>query len=153
MFQAYIGPSVTTYLHLNPGYRIFTIDGHYSGSSYWLLDYRTVIMDSAATNKQNRTIFHEEYSARDAYQMQNLFPNDWNDLLERLQNDIDKSYDYKCDHQCRREFLCKLKSARSEDPHVCDAIPPSINENLINILLFIQIKNKRNITSCQDKNF
>ncbi|CAF5066461.1 unnamed protein product, partial [Rotaria sp. Silwood1] len=33
---AYIGPSVTTYSHLNPGYRIFTIDGNYSGGSYWV---------------------------------------------------------------------------------------------------------------------
>jgi len=93
-------------------------------------------MNLTATNLYNRTIFMDEYNARDAYGMKNLFPNDWNDLLERLENDIDGSlmdlvYQYnskssgaKCDHKCRREFLCKLKSARSEDPHACDSIPP-----------------------------
>jgi sphingomyelin phosphodiesterase len=128
---------VTTYKSLNPGYRIFTIDGDYSGSSYWALDHRTVIMNLTASNSQNQTIFQDEYNARDAYQMQNLFPNDWHDLLERLQNDIDgplmglvyqyytKSYanGTQCDHSCRRGLLCSLISARSEDPHACDSIP------------------------------
>ncbi|CAF0981469.1 unnamed protein product [Rotaria sordida] len=133
---AYIGPSVTTYSHLNPGYRIFTIDGNYPGSSYWVLDHRTVIMNLTATNLYNQTIFLDEYNARDAYEMKYLFPNDWNDLIERLQNDIDgplmsliykysrKSQSTDCDHDCRRALLCKLKSARFEDPHACDSIPP-----------------------------
>ncbi len=93
-------------------------------------------MNLTASNNQNQTIFQDEYNARDAYQMKNLFPNDWHDLLERLQNDINgplmsliykhygKSYDTQCEHNCRRELLCNLKSARSEDPHACDTIPP-----------------------------
>ncbi len=125
---------MTTYKSLNPGYRIFTIDGDYSGSSYWALDHRTVIMNLTESNNKNLTIFQDEYNARDAYQMKNLFPNDWHDLLERLQNDIDgplmdlvhkfnrKSHDTECDHNCRRGLLCTLKSARSDDPHACDSI-------------------------------
>ncbi len=127
---------MTTFSGLNPGYRIFTIDGDYPGTSYWTLDHRTVIMNLTATNMYNRTIFQEEYNARDAYQMKQLFPNDWSDFLDRLQNDIDgplmqlvskyhrKSSGADCDHNCRRGLLCKLKSARSEDPHACDSIPP-----------------------------
>jgi sphingomyelin phosphodiesterase len=87
-------------------------------------------MNLTESNSQNTTIF------QDAYQMKNLFPTDWDNLLERLQNDIDgplmslvhkyyrKSYDTECDHTCRRGLLCTLKSARSDDPHVCDSIPP-----------------------------
>lgn len=30
---AYIGPSVTTYQQLNPGYRIYEVDGDYVNSS------------------------------------------------------------------------------------------------------------------------
>lgn len=30
---AYVGPSVTTYDGVNPGYRIYTVDGNYPGSS------------------------------------------------------------------------------------------------------------------------
>ncbi|CAF3153509.1 unnamed protein product [Rotaria sp. Silwood2] len=76
----YIGPSLTTESFLNPGYRVFSIDGDYSGSSYWVLDHRTVIMNLTASNIYNQTIFVDEYSARGAYQMENLFPADWNDV-------------------------------------------------------------------------
>jgi hypothetical protein len=91
-------------------------------------------MNLTEANMYNRTNFQDEYDARDAYQMKNLFPNDWNDLLQRLENDIDgplmglifkyhrKSRSLDCDHNCRQDLLCTLKSARSEDPHACDSI-------------------------------
>ncbi|CAF0859177.1 unnamed protein product [Adineta ricciae] len=133
---AYIGPSVTTYSSLNPGYRVFTIDGYYPGTSYWPLNHRTVIMNLTESNIQNKTIFHDEYNARDAYELKNLYPTDWSKFLDRLQNNIDgpmmklvaqyhrKSHASECNHNCRRALLCRLKSARSEDPHACDSIPP-----------------------------
>lgn len=31
---AYVGPSATTFTFLNPGYRIYTIDGHHEDSEY-----------------------------------------------------------------------------------------------------------------------
>ena len=93
-------------------------------------------MNLTEANRLNQTSFQEEYNARDAYQMKNLFPTDWNDLLERLVADIDgplmglvqkhyrKSHEVDCNHSCRRQLLCTLKSARFEDPHACDSIPP-----------------------------
>ena len=93
-------------------------------------------MNLTESNIQNTTIFRDEYNARDAYKMKNLFPTDWDDLLQRLQNDIDgplmdlvyqfnrKSHVSECDHDCRRALLCALKSARSDDPHACDGVPP-----------------------------
>ena len=136
--QAYVGPSITTFSYLNPGFRVYQVDGDYTGSSYWALDYHTMIMNLTASNLYNQTIFLREYQAREAYQMKNLFPQDWNDLIERLQRDIDgtlmgdlykhstKSYadGSQCDHRCRRGLLCDFKTARSEDPHSCDSIPP-----------------------------
>ena len=94
-------------------------------------------MNLTATNAYNRTIFIDEYDARDAFGMANLFPADWNDLIERLKADIDGSlmslvYQYytksavdgaRCDRKCRRGLLCDFISARKEDPHACDAIP------------------------------
>lgn len=82
----------------------------------------------------------EEYNARSAYKMSNLFPADWNNLIKRLEQDIDGSlmglvYQYhtksyatgnECDHNCRRGLICDMKTARSEDPHSCDSIPPFI---------------------------
>ena len=113
------------------------MDGYYPGSSYWVLDHRTVIMNLTATNMYNTTIFMDEYTARNAYQMENLFPSDWHNLIERLKNDIDgplmgsvyqyytKSYSTgdQCNHDCRRGLLCDFITARFEDVHACDSIP------------------------------
>jgi sphingomyelin phosphodiesterase len=133
-----MAPSLTTSSYLNPGYRVYSIDGDYSGSSYWVLDHRTVIMNLTATNQYNKTIMIDEYDARDVYQMDTLFPNDWNNLTQRLENDLDgplmglvyqyftKSYanGNECDHSCRRGLLCSFKTARAKDTHACDSIPP-----------------------------
>ncbi|CAF3066537.1 unnamed protein product [Rotaria socialis] len=135
--MAYMGPSLTTSSYLNPGYRVYSIDGDYEGSSFWTLDHRTVIMNLTASNMYNRTIFTDEYDARDAYQMENLFPNDWDNVVQRAKSDIDgplmgliyqyytKSYadGSQCDHNCRRGLLCSYLTARANDPHACDSIP------------------------------
>ncbi|CAF1165308.1 unnamed protein product [Didymodactylos carnosus] len=136
--MAYMTGSLTTYSFLNPAYRVYAVDGEYPSSSYWVLDHHTVIMNLTASNIYNKTIFVDEYSARNAYQMDYLFPNDWNNFIQRLENDIDGSlmglvYQYytksyangaQCDHNCRRGLLCDFKTARSEDSQFCDAIPP-----------------------------
>lgn len=133
-----MGPSLTTSSFLNPGYRVYLVDGEYTGSSFWTLDHRTVIMNLTASNMYNRTIFSDEYSARDTYQMKNLFPNDWNDLVQRLRDDLDgplmgKVYEFytksyangtQCNHACRRGLLCDFMTARGNDPHACDSLPP-----------------------------
>jgi hypothetical protein len=131
-----MGPSLTTSSYLNPAYRVYLVDGEYSGSSYWTLDHRTVIMNLTASNLYNRTIFIDEYNARHAYEMSSLFPADWNDLVERLKNDrdgplMDSVYQYytksyakgsDCDHQCRRGLLCNIISAHVADLHACDSL-------------------------------
>ena len=98
-------------------------------------------MNLTATNMYNRTIVIDEYDARDAYKMKNLFPNDWDDLVERLKNDIDgplmglvyqyytKSYAHgtECDHDCRRKLLCDFLTARENNSHVCDFMPTVVS--------------------------
>ncbi|CAF1680569.1 unnamed protein product [Rotaria magnacalcarata] len=136
--MAYIAPSLTTESFLNPGYRIYTIDGDYPSSSYWVLDHRTVIMNLTATNLYNRTILQDEYNVRTAYQLENLFPVDWDNFIKRLEYDIDGPlmstvYTYytkshadgsQCNHVCRRALICDFKTARDDDPYACDSVPP-----------------------------
>lgn len=94
-------------------------------------------MNLTASNTMNQTVFLKEYDARDAYQMKNLFPADWDDLIQRLKSDIDgplmgsvcahhsKSYSdgSQCTHNQRRGLICDFISPRTEDPHACDSIP------------------------------
>lgn len=91
-----------------------------------------------ATNLYNHTIMENEYSVRDAYQMNNLFPADWDEFIQRLESDIDgplmsKVYTYytksfadgsQCNHDCRRGLICDFKTARDNDPYACNSIPP-----------------------------
>lgn len=79
-----------------------------------------------------------EYNVKDAYQMENLFPLDWNQFINKLENDIDGSlmntvYKYytksysngsDCNHLCKRGLICDFKTAYDDDPYACNSIPP-----------------------------
>lgn len=60
----YISGSVTTYSNLNPGYRIFTIDGSYKNSSFQVLDHETHIMNLTEANLTLKPVWKKEYSAK-----------------------------------------------------------------------------------------
>ena len=60
----YIAPGVTSYMGYNLGFRIYTIDGNYNGSSHALLDHESWYFDLAAANKNNVTKWQYSYSAK-----------------------------------------------------------------------------------------
>jgi sphingomyelin phosphodiesterase len=131
---AYITPSVTTFSTLNPGYRIYTVDGFYNGSSWRVLDHETYITNITKTNLDNKPTWQLEYKAKDAYGLENLFPQDWSNLIDLALKDIDgkmarnlynyyhKSSDSQepCTDNCLRKFLCKFKNARSDNFIKCN---------------------------------
>ena len=55
--MSYIGGSVTTYSYTNPGYRIYTIDGNYNGSSWVKGDWRLLV--GCLTSKQHESVSQE----------------------------------------------------------------------------------------------
>ena len=127
---AYVTPSITTYGGLNPGYRIFEIDGFYSNSTFAVLDHETYIMNLTDANLHNKPQWFKEYSAKDAYNLANLFPQDWHDWSHMLETDnamFEKYYNYfykmhtpgDCDDSCRKQFICVIWSARSYDGRFC----------------------------------
>lgn len=96
-----------------------------------------MILNLTATNLYNRTQFLTEYSAKSAYGLKDLSPQEWNQFLSRLENDIDgklmnlvyenfiKSSDNNitCDHKCRMDLInCNFKTARAEDTTFCSNI-------------------------------
>lgn len=60
----FIGGSVTTYSYLNPGYRIYTIDGFYKNSSFRVLDHETYYLNLTEANQINQANWKFEYSAK-----------------------------------------------------------------------------------------
>ncbi|XP_065062750.1 sphingomyelin phosphodiesterase-like [Rhopilema esculentum] len=125
---AYIGPSVTPYTNLNPGYRIYEVDGDYANSTQAVLDHLTYIIDLAKANKEEKLSWELEYRATEAFGMKSLSPSDWNDLVNRMNSDdalfqtfnkfFYKSHPEKCTGPCKKSTLCRLKSARSTDVNV-----------------------------------
>ena len=61
---AYLGPSVTPESFLNPGYRIYTVDGNYKGSTWQILDYDTMFLNLTEANLYGTPKWRVEYSAK-----------------------------------------------------------------------------------------
>ena len=87
--MAYLGPSVTTVSYLNPGYRVYTVDGLHDQSTCQVLDHRTVYLNLTEANYFNVTKWRDEYSARKDLGLENLFPQDWDNLVNKVLNDLD----------------------------------------------------------------
>lgn len=61
---SYLGPSVTTFSNLNPGYRIYTVDGVHKDSSFSILDHETIVMNLTEANIFDTPKWTPEYSAK-----------------------------------------------------------------------------------------
>lgn len=72
-----------------------------------------------------------EYSARQAYRMESLFPDDWDRLTRRFEQipELFQLYDrFKwrdapghapCNAACRSLEICRIRAARSQDSAKC----------------------------------
>lgn len=94
----FISPSLTTYSYLNPSYRIYTIDGNYPGSTYVKISFplqktlfqtalktETYYADLTEANKPgNQPNYTLEYSLPKDYNMPDLSPASWADLINRM---------------------------------------------------------------------
>ena len=125
---AYLAPSVTTLSFLNPSYRIYEIDGFHKDSTWQVLDFSTIYLNLTEANHYNVTKWRKEYSAKEAFDLENLFPQDWNNLLDEMLDNLNgdlstkmwrfysKSSDTfpECDLNCRKKLLCSFKQSRSD---------------------------------------
>ncbi|CAJ0583730.1 unnamed protein product, partial [Mesorhabditis spiculigera] len=66
--------------------RIYTIDGEYTGSSYTVLEAETYWADVELANRNNKEPdWKLEYKTRQAYNMPDLSPKSWSDLVTRME--------------------------------------------------------------------
>ncbi|XP_065202561.1 sphingomyelin phosphodiesterase isoform X2 [Planococcus citri] len=139
---SYISPSVTPFVNLNPGYRVYYVDGDRDHSTRAVLDHETWVMNLKEANLYGYPIWYKLYSARDAYQMPNLTPTDWDTLVTKLaENDqlFDQYYKHywknspvkpTCDLECKKRMICDLRSGRSHDRKTfCQEIESRIDAN------------------------
>ncbi|XP_036379011.1 sphingomyelin phosphodiesterase [Megalops cyprinoides] len=133
---AFIAPSVTTFINLNPGYRVYYVDGNYPGSSRLVLDHETYILNLTEAN--NGSLGHDPspnwtllYQATEAYGLRSLFPEDWDRLIRTLVSDdrVFQRFWYlyhkghvsePCKDTCKSTLICFLRSGRYDDPRQCE---------------------------------
>ncbi|KAJ8970429.1 hypothetical protein NQ317_006554 [Molorchus minor] len=113
---AYVGPSVSPYYNLNPGYRIYYVDGDHDKSTRSVIDHESWTMNLREANLYGYPIWFKLYSARQAFGMDALRPQDWDDFVQRMSNDpklfeLFYKYYYKaspvrpaCDMACKKKF-------------------------------------------------
>uniref|UniRef100_A0A3Q0S525 Sphingomyelin phosphodiesterase n=1 Tax=Amphilophus citrinellus TaxID=61819 RepID=A0A3Q0S525_AMPCI len=130
---AFIAPSVTTYVDLNPGYRVYYVDGNYQASSRLVLDHETYILNLTEANHspEKDPKWTLLYRATDAYGLSTLFPSDCSGLIRTFINDdpVFQKYWYlrfkghvskPCKEVCKTVVLCYLQSGRSDELKQCD---------------------------------
>uniref|UniRef100_A0A914CC62 Sphingomyelin phosphodiesterase n=1 Tax=Acrobeloides nanus TaxID=290746 RepID=A0A914CC62_9BILA len=117
----FISPSLTTYSYLFPSYRIYTIDGNYTGSTYTVLETETYYANLTEANMSgNEPNYTLEYKLPADYNMPDLSPSSWADLINRMKTDdalFTKFHTYynrmptPCDTKCKIGFLCEARQA------------------------------------------
>ncbi|XP_065888775.1 sphingomyelin phosphodiesterase-like isoform X2 [Dysidea avara] len=84
---AYLGPSVTPYKCNNPSYRIYEIEGRHKNSTFQVLDHHTYFTNLTEANANNNLTWQFEYSAKEAYKLDNLHPQEWSSFVDRMETD------------------------------------------------------------------
>ncbi|CAL8364705.1 unnamed protein product [Lota lota] len=142
---AFIAPSATTYINLNPGYRVYFVDGNYKGSSRLVLDHETYILNLTEVNHKRPGYgggvslpdpspkWTRLYRATEAYGLSTLFPSDWDRLLRSFVEDdwVFQRFWYlmhkghvsaPCKDTCKTSLLCFLHSGKYDELQQCDLL-------------------------------
>ncbi|XP_042894288.1 sphingomyelin phosphodiesterase-like isoform X2 [Penaeus japonicus] len=136
----YVAQSQTPYHKLNPGYKVYTVDGHYEGSSYRVLDHENWILDLDEANQSDEPRPFLLYRAKEAYGMSDLTPSSWSDLVYEMDQpnstvfeDFYRHYtkagrpllEAGCDGECKHDLLCELLTSDNSDKSRCDTLSSS----------------------------
>lgn len=117
---AYVAPGVTTHVYMNPGYRVYSVDG--DGTDRLVENFETWVMNLTESNLNDNPVWYKMYSAKESYNLTSLVPEEWDNFYERLKTDdqLLDSYDRhywkdspkrgECGSGCRRTRLCDIRS-------------------------------------------
>uniref|UniRef100_A0A914Y9K9 Sphingomyelin phosphodiesterase n=1 Tax=Panagrolaimus superbus TaxID=310955 RepID=A0A914Y9K9_9BILA len=120
---AFVAPSLTTFSEANPAYKIYTIDGNYTGSTFTVIDEETFWANLTEINANDKVEFKLEYNKRKDYGMKDLSPASYYDLAQRMLVDENLLSKYiqnyhrndqqlkKCDAKCRKNYICNALTA------------------------------------------
>ena len=125
---AYVSPSLTTWVGMDPSFRIYEMD-HWDrpDSTFAVLDHHTYTAN-VHIPKSEKLRFSLEYSARADYNLPTLSPRDWAKMINRwtagqddetfqkyYKNKYHQNLNHTCDDACKAETLCYLNMAVKSD--------------------------------------
>nr|XP_027237785.1 sphingomyelin phosphodiesterase-like [Penaeus vannamei] len=135
---AFISPSATTGSHRNPSFRVYTVDGGYSGATWTVMDAQTYNMNMTTANLEGGVPEYTlRYEAQDSYDLRSLTPASLDLLVTRLASDdalfrtflrnVNNYWDepaemWTCDQECRKGQLCGLVRGDSSNDEPCQRI-------------------------------
>lgn len=132
---AYIAPSATTFGGVNPGYRIYHLDG----DTFEMLDHETYFVNLTDANQRPdpELTFNLSYSARKDLNLPNLNPSSWHELVLNMIRDprlfhkfeqflYNRAEGFKhckeMDVICKGDILCRLITGKAHDFSVCQSL-------------------------------
>jgi len=126
----YMAPSVTTFRHVNPAFRVYEIDK----KTKHVINHYTYYVDIEEANRNNKPEWKLLYDAKSLYKLQDLEPHSWHDLSERFLTDNNayqtfkkiasrnqplnkygSCYSLESPQQCKNRIICKLRSTFSNN--------------------------------------
>lgn len=120
---SFIGGSVTSYTDVNPGYRIYDVDGARNGATGLVLDSETWMFDIDEANRVGEPQWRKSYTMREAFGLPSLLPQDLHHFWNRLRTDTElmqlyykyhskESPDGKegCHGSCVNGIICGIRS-------------------------------------------
>uniref|UniRef100_A0A8C7IWN9 Sphingomyelin phosphodiesterase n=1 Tax=Oncorhynchus kisutch TaxID=8019 RepID=A0A8C7IWN9_ONCKI len=111
---AFIAPSITTYVNLNPGYRVYLVDGNYKGSSRFVLDHETYILNLTEANRQPEGGFSSLLPTTSQHD-DRVFQQFW---YLRHKGHVSEP----CIDACKTTVVCFLRSGRYDELEQCDLL-------------------------------
>ncbi|VDM56671.1 unnamed protein product [Angiostrongylus costaricensis] len=122
----YAAPSTTTFAGMNPAYRIYEINvtDHFKVDN--IMNYFADLEKTTVDRPPNWKLL---YSAKDEYDLNDLSPTSWNNLVNSLYNDRKTAErffrnavrveDHMCDATCQWKLLCALRMGHHNSTLYC----------------------------------
>lgn len=133
---------MSPYYDLNPGYRIYYVDGDHDRTTRMVVDHESWIMNLKEANLYGYPIWYKLYSVRSAYNMKALRPVDWDNLIDEMahnQEMFDLYYKYvktvygeRCQRTCNNYALIKWSSLADSTGRIQPFVP-LVMLNVVNV--------------------
>ncbi|CAI4226999.1 unnamed protein product [Auanema sp. JU1783] len=121
----YAAPSLTTYSEYYPAYRVYTIDGRHTNTTYQVIDFNERFLNlTKANSSPGDPVWEYLYeSVNSEYGLNDQTPSEWNHLIERMKADNTLFNKYRrnfyrrnnfdgvgpCDEDCKKDWLCSAR--------------------------------------------